>query len=73
MISKSITKANSLYKLNVSVIKEGDRFIAYSPALDLSTSGKSLEEATLIFFEELDSNGTTSEVLSDSWLETKRT
>ena len=32
-------------KLSVNFLREGKRFIAYSPALDLSTSGKTYEEA----------------------------
>lgn len=45
--------------LPVSVLKEGKRFVAYAPALDLSTSGKTyeeakerFEEAVTLFFEE---------------------
>lgn len=56
--------------LPVSVLKEGKYFIAYSPALDLSTSGKSFTEAknrfgeaVQIFFEELLEKGTLNEVL----------
>jgi hypothetical protein len=59
-------------KLPVSVLREGRRFIAYTPALDLSTSGKSYEEAkkrfqeiVRIFFEELLRRGTLSGVLRD--------
>lgn len=58
--------------LPVSILKEGKYFIAYSPALDLSTSGKSFgevkkrfEEVVQIFFEELFEKGTEEEVLSD--------
>ncbi|KKT41248.1 MAG: hypothetical protein UW30_C0010G0004 [Candidatus Giovannonibacteria bacterium GW2011_GWA2_44_13b] len=53
-----MTKLNA--QLPVSVFKEGKHFIAYTPALDLSTSGKTHEqamarfnEAADIFFEEL--------------------
>lgn len=56
--------------LPVSILKEGKYFIAYSPALDLSTSAKSFEEAKKrfeevvpIFFEELLEKGTVEEVL----------
>lgn len=49
----------------VSVFKEGEHFVAYTPALDLSTSGKSYEqvmarfnEAVAIFFEELTKKAT---------------
>lgn len=59
-------------KLSVVFLREGDRFIAYSPALDLSTSGhthdeakKRFDEIVQIFIEELTTNGTTEEVLGD--------
>lgn len=58
--------------LPVSVLREGDSFIAYSPALDLSTVGETFEqakarfdEAVQIFFEEISSKGTLNEVLSE--------
>ncbi|MEK7636828.1 MAG: hypothetical protein AAB402_00355 [Patescibacteria group bacterium] len=45
--------------LPVSILREGKRFIAYTPALDLSTSGKTFDqakqrfaEAAELFFEE---------------------
>jgi hypothetical protein len=57
-------------KLSVSIIREGKKFIAYTPALDLSTSGRSYEEVKKrfneivnIFFEELIKKGTLEEVL----------
>jgi len=57
-------------KLSVSFIKENEQFVAFSPALDLSTSGRNLEEAkkhfeeaVQLFFEELKERGTTKEVL----------
>ena len=57
-------------RLPVSVFKEGKHFVAYTQALDLSTSGKTYEqvmalfnEAVDIFFEELAKKGTTEEVL----------
>lgn len=56
--------------LPVSFLREGKYFIAYTPALDLSTSGKTFaeakkrfEEAVEIFFEELVEKGTLNEVL----------
>lgn len=59
------------FTLPVSILKEGESFIAYTPALDLSTSGNTFEEAQKnfvqavnIFFEELVEMGTTDEVLS---------
>ena len=51
-------------QLPVSVFKEGKHFIAYTPVLDLSTSGKNYEEvkkrfkeSVNIFFEELVKKG----------------
>jgi len=59
-------------KLPVSISKEGKLFVAYTPALDLSTSAKSYEkakkrfdEAVSIFFEYTTKNGTLGDVLSD--------
>ena len=56
--------------LPVSFLREGDKFVAYTPALDLSTSGKSFKEAQArfkeivgIFFEEIIEKGTINEVL----------
>ncbi len=58
--------------LPVSVIKEGKRFIAYTPALDLSTSGKTQKEAkkrfieaVQIFIDELVEMNTLEQVLSN--------
>ena len=58
--------------LAVTLLHEGDQFVAYSPALDLSTSGDTLEqaktrfsEAVDIFLEETTKKGTLPEVLSD--------
>lgn len=73
-------KMNLKFSLPVSVLKEGNRFIAYTPALDISTSGKTYEEAkkrfeelVLIFFEELNGLGTTEEVLKDlGWKKVKK-
>ncbi len=68
------TKFN--FSLSVSVLKEGNRFVTYSPAIDLLTSGKThkdarkrFEEAASIFFEEIVENGTLKDVLKDfvSW------
>ena len=68
------------YSLPVSVIRENKRFVAYTPALDLSTSGKSYAEAqrrfleiSSIFLEELFQKGTASEVLGElGWRKTKK-
>jgi len=62
----------SKLKLSVVFIKEGKRYIAYSPALDLSTTGKSEKEAKMhfeeivdVFFEELENMGTTEGALKE--------
>ena len=59
------------FNLPVSIIKEGDSFIAYTPALDLSTcadtyekSKERFEEIVDIFFEEIIKRGTLEDVLS---------
>ena len=59
------------YSLPVTVFREGDNFVAYTPALDLSTSGNSYEQAAKrfqevveVFFEELADKGTTDLVLA---------
>ncbi len=51
--------------LPVTFLKEGSSFVAYSPALDLSTVGDTFEqakarfeEAVQIFFEEIAEKGT---------------
>ncbi|MBI4079430.1 MAG: type II toxin-antitoxin system HicB family antitoxin [Candidatus Levybacteria bacterium] len=58
------------FSLPVSILKEGDTFVAYTPALDLSTAGETFEEtqknfaeAVNIFFGELVEMGTVDEVL----------
>lgn len=58
-------------KLQLDIIKEGKSYIAYSPALDLATHGKSVadakksfEEAADLFFETIIENNTVSETLS---------
>ncbi|MBA3065098.1 hypothetical protein KJ633_00455 [bacterium] len=57
-------------KLSVLFLKEGNKFVAYSPALDISTCGKTFdktkkrfEELVGIFFEELREKGTLEDVL----------
>jgi len=58
--------------LPVSFLKEGRHFVAYTPALDLSTSGRTLEEAKSnfneaveVFFNVTISMGTLEAVLLD--------
>ncbi len=60
------------FNLQVSFLKEKNRFVAYTPVLDLSTSGRTLKEAkrrfgeaSILFFEELIRKGTLEEVLLD--------
>ncbi|MFW5702413.1 MAG: hypothetical protein ACOCXP_00400 [Candidatus Dojkabacteria bacterium] len=57
---------NKIKQVNLPVItlKEGDYFVAYTPALDLSSYGKDLKEAqrhfteaVAIYFEEIIENG----------------
>ena len=68
MVHKSIKSI----ELPVSFLQEGDQFVAYTPVLDLSTSGKTLEEAKKnfteaveVFFDEIISMGTFEQVLLD--------
>ena len=67
-MKKLLANANLL----VIFLKEKGRFVAYTPALDLSTSGKTLAqaeqrfmEAAELFFEECHKMGTLNEVLHD--------
>lgn len=66
--------AKDLFKaqISIAILKEGNRYIAFSPAFDLSTSGKSVEdaskhfeEAVQLFFEETMEAGTLEQVLQD--------
>ena len=67
-------------KLQVSIIKQGKRYVAYSPALDISTTGKNLRETQKrfaelidIFIEELIKKNTVEEVLQDlGWVKEKK-
>ena len=61
-----------VFNLPVSFLRESDQFVAYTPALDLSTSGSTLEEAQKnfteavgIFFDEIVEMGTFEDVLLD--------
>jgi predicted RNase H-like HicB family nuclease len=75
VIPASKVRAN----LPVLFLKEEKMFVAYSPALDLSTCGdtyeeaqKNFEEALLIFFEEVIRYKTLHDVLTSlGWKETK--
>lgn len=68
----NLRRVNFKISLPISILKEGKYFIAYTPALDLSTSGKSFEqvkkrfeEVVQIFFEELLDRGTVDQVLTE--------
>ena len=59
-------------QLPVMITKVGRRFVAYTPALDISTSGKSekdvrakFEELAELFLEEIIEAGTAHEVLME--------
>lgn len=63
-------KRSLQFHLPVIILREKKRFVAYSPALDLSTSGKTLAtarknfaEVAVLFLEEIIENNTTAEVL----------
>ena len=74
-------KSHVQFSVPVSILKEGDNFIAYSPVLDLSTVGKTFaeakmmfEEAVKIFFEEIVAKRTIDEALSElGWQKKKKT
>lgn len=60
------------YKLQVLITKQNKRFVAYTPALDLSTSGKTkkevsrrFEEIAGLFLEEIIEAGTADSVLEE--------
>ncbi len=60
------------FNLPVSILREGKKYIAYTPALDLSTSGNTFEQAKKrfdeivhIFFEEIVKENTTEQVLTE--------
>lgn len=67
-------------QLSVQITKQGKRFIAWAPAFDLSTSGRTIkearrrfEEAAQLFVDELIEAGTLNEVLSDlGWKKTQQ-
>jgi len=68
------------FNLSVSIFREGKYFVAYSPALDLSTAGKTFEESkkrfnevVQIFFEEISKKGKLEETLSNlGWQKIKK-
>lgn len=73
LLFSNMKKANLDFRIQVNFLREGNKFIAYTPALDLSTSGKTYKEAkerfaeaVSIFFEEIMEKGTLEDVLLDS-------
>ena len=63
---------NLSFSLPVLITKQGRRFVAYTPALDISTSGKSekdvknkFAELANLFFEEIIESKTAKEILSE--------
>lgn len=68
------------FSLPVNILREGKSFVAYTPALDISTVGDSLEEAKSrfeeavnIFFEETANAGTLKETLEElGWEKRKK-
>jgi len=72
-------KAKFEISLPITIFKEGKSFVAYSPALNLSTSAQTYEkaqsrfaEAVEIFFDELARMGTMDKVLAEmGWQKVK--
>ncbi len=68
------------YNLPVLITKQNKRFVAYTPALDVSTSGKSEKEVRKrfvelanIFIEEIITAGTANDVLAElGWNKVQR-
>ena len=66
--------------LEIMMFHEGDNFVAFCPALNLATQGKTFEEADKafdeliqIFMEEVIEMGTLDKVLEESgWTKTKQ-
>ena len=65
-------KSGISFSLPVTIFREGDAFVAYTPALDLSSAGKTEEDAKRMFaeavetlFEELSEIGSLDSVLKD--------
>lgn len=72
LYSFSMPRINYNISLPVMILREGKHFVAYTPVLDLATSGKTFEqakkrfsEAVEIFIEELTEKGTLAKVLSE--------
>lgn len=80
MLFLSMKKAHA-FSLPIIISREGKHYVAYCPALDLSTVGKTeadakrmFHEAAELFFEELVAMGTLDKALSDlGWQKDKKT
>lgn len=67
------------FSLPIVFLREGNRIVAYSPAIDISTSGKTFEEAkkrfteaASLFFEEIINKKTINLILRDhGWRKTQ--
>ncbi len=74
-------KNNLLFQLPVVITKQNKRFVAYTPALDISTSGKSEKEVRTrfvelanLFLEEIIEQKTADSVLSElGWKKIQKT
>ena len=67
-----MSSRNLTFNIPVHITKQGSRFVAYTPALDISTSGKSEKdvkkkfgEIANLFLEEIIEAGTSEQVLSE--------
>jgi predicted RNase H-like HicB family nuclease len=68
------------YKLPVIITKQNKRFMAYTPALDIATSGKTekdvkqkFEELAALFLEEIRNAGTIADVLTElGWVKQQK-
>lgn len=78
MVTLKNMKKEFSFSLPVSIFREKEAFIAHTPVLNLTTSGKTFEEAKKrfdeavdIFFEELAEMGTLDETLEElGWVKT---
>jgi len=74
-----MSKVNFKIDIPVSIIKEDKRYVAYTPVLDLSTSGKTYKEVqrrfseiVSIFIDEIIKHGTIDDVLNElGWKKVK--
>ena len=75
-----MTSKHLSFSLPVVITKQGKHFVAYTPALDISTSGKTERDAKVkfgelarLFLEEIIGAGTVKDVLSElGWTKVER-